>query len=211
MQLPKAVIFDWDNTLVDNWSSITASINLTRAAFGLDTWTELQVRERCNRALDQSFPEWFGDEWEQARDMYRGHFRGIHLQGLATMAGAGELLCALESRRIPLFVVSNKLGDLLRREAEYLGWTARFKAIIGSRDAARDKPERDPVDLALGKHGMISDASVWFVGDTHLDVECARNAGCTPILVHNMAEAERSDVSLAFSGCVELARVNFGE
>ena len=32
--MPRAVLFDWDNTLVDNWATITEALNAARAAGG---------------------------------------------------------------------------------------------------------------------------------------------------------------------------------
>lgn len=31
---PRAVIFDWDHTLVDNWDAIRAALNFTLTSFG---------------------------------------------------------------------------------------------------------------------------------------------------------------------------------
>lgn len=81
-------------------------------------------------------------------------------------------------------VVSNKRGDLLRAEADQLGWTGYFTEIIGAGDAKADKPAPDPVDLALDGSGISRSMAVWYVGDGAIDVECARNAGLTAILIH---------------------------
>src|SRR4029079_2421978 len=36
---PRAVLFDWDNTLVDNWATITEAFNATLTAMGHRPWT----------------------------------------------------------------------------------------------------------------------------------------------------------------------------
>ena len=204
-QAPRAVIFDWDNTLVDNWGAITESMNAARAAFGQGPWTVAEAKVLCNRALRDSFPEWFGATWERARDIFYDCFNQTHLNHLQALAGAQDLLVFLRERDIPLFVVTNKRGDLMRREAARLGWTEHFVAMVGSLDAPRDKPERDPVDLALGRGNLkADDPAVWFVGDTSVDVVCARNSGCTPVLVNNAAESARLGLELAFSDCQAL-------
>ncbi|MDD5585550.1 MAG: HAD family hydrolase [Alphaproteobacteria bacterium] len=202
LSIPRAVIFDWDNTLVDVWGVITESINEVRTAFKQDPWSVPEAKQHCTKALRYSFPEWYGDEWPKARMIFYDRYHQTHLDHLNVMPGAAELMAWLDERKVPAFVVSNKRGDDLRAEAEHLGWTGRFVAIVGSMDAPRDKPERDPVDLALGRAGLkADDPSIWFVGDTHADVECARNSGCTPVLVHNPGEALRMGVDLSFSDC----------
>ena len=82
-----------------------------------------------------------------------------------------------------LGVVSNKTGRFLRAEAESLGWTPLFHRLVGATDAPRDKPARDPVDLALAESGLVAGPDVWFVGDTDIDLLCAVTAGCTPVLI----------------------------
>jgi len=57
---PKAVIFDWDNTLVDSWGTIQAALNMTFDDFGLETWTLEQTKQRVARSMRDSFPILFG-------------------------------------------------------------------------------------------------------------------------------------------------------
>ena len=59
--------------------------------------------------------------------------------------------------------------------------------MVGALDADRDKPAADPVDLALATSGIARGPSVWFAGDADIDMECAYNAGCTPVLVRDPA------------------------
>ena len=48
LELPRAVLFDWDNTLVDTWATIAECYRATFAAFGLSPWTEEEVRRRAH-------------------------------------------------------------------------------------------------------------------------------------------------------------------
>ena len=59
--------------------------------------------------------------------------------------------------------------------------------MIGAFDAANDKPAADPVRLALQGSGIEPGADVWFVGDAGIDLECAVNARCVPVLVRETA------------------------
>lgn len=181
--MPRAVLFDWDNTLVDTWATIHDATNATLTAMGRPVWTFDETRQRVRRALRESFPELFGDQWEKARDIFYARFREIHLETLAKMPGSGELIRELSEKGIYLGVVSNKAGDHLRREAAYLGWDRYFGRLVGATDAARDKPAIDPVLLALRGSGVSPGSDVWFVGDTSIDMQCALDANCVAILV----------------------------
>lgn len=208
LSLPRAVIFDWDNTLVDSWPAIAEAINSTRAAFGLDVWTVAEVSARCTRSARESFPEWFGEDWKKAYDFYyRGFDEVRKRRDIQALPGAHDLLRWLKTRSIPAFVVSNKRGDYLRLEAERLQWQGFFISVVGAQDAARDKPAREHVDHALSAGGLAADASVWFIGDSETDVRCARNAGCTPVLIGRPEDAGRLGVELTFSDCQTLHKL----
>ncbi len=181
--LPKGVLFDWDNTLVDTWPVIHDAMNATLSAMGHPLWTVEETRQRVRRALREAFPDMFGDRWEEARDIFYARFREIHLERLEVCEGAEPLLKLLQEKRIYLGVVSNKSGDHLRREAEHLGWSGYFSRLVGAMDAPKDKPALDPVLMALDPGGLKPGPDIWFVGDTRIDMECAHAAGCLPVLV----------------------------
>ncbi len=195
-QLPRAALFDWDNTLIDSWATIHEAMNTTLSAMKHPTWTIDQTRERVRRSLREAFPEMFGERWEEARDIFYGRFREVHLDMLTPMEGAEDLLRLLARRGVYLAVVSNKLGEHLRNEAAHLGWDGMFARLVGATDAARDKPAPDPVALALSPGGIAPGTDVWFVGDTGIDLECARNAGCLGMLIRETAPAPGE-----FEGC----------
>lgn len=180
---PKAVLFDWDNTLVDTFPVIHAALADTFRAMGRAPWSEAETRARVRLSLRDGFPKLFGDDWERARDIYYGAFEARHLEALAPLAGAEALLGALSGSGVPMGVVSNKTGRYLRAEAAHLGWAAHFQALVGAGDAPRDKPARDPADMALGRMGVGAAPDVWFVGDSGVDMHIAHAAGLTPVLV----------------------------
>ncbi len=177
---PAALVFDWDNTLVDNWQGIHAALNATLEAMGQAAWTYAETRARVRGSARDAFPRLFGERWEAAADLFARTFAAGHLAGLATMPGADRLIGGID---VPIAVVSNKHGTFVRAEASHLGWTGRFAGLVGAGDAVRDKPDRAPVDAALAAAGVAAGPDVWFVGDTAIDMACAHAAGCTAVLV----------------------------
>lgn len=182
---PRAILFDWDNTLADNWTAILDAMNETLATFGLSRWTLAESRERIKASLRDSFPRLFGERWREAITVYRQAFEREHLPQLREMPGAAAMLQQLRAQGLYLAVVSNKSGRYLRREAVHLGWDEHFDRLVGAQDAVADKPAVAPVDLALAGSGIVRGPHVWFVGDADIDVTCARNAGCMPILLRD--------------------------
>ena len=193
---PRAVIFDWDNTLVDTWPTITRCYNSVFTAFGMAHWTEDETRARAHGSLRDAFPELFGTRWEEAREVFYGTFNACHLEALRPVDGAAELLRDLVARGVYLAVVSNKTGAALRAEVHHLGWEQIFAKVVGATDAARDKPAPDPVTIALSGAALRPEDAVWFVGDTVVDLQCAHATGCIPVLVR--AEEPAPDEFLAY-------------
>lgn len=182
MSLPRAIVFDWDNTLVDSWATIHEALVLTFTAMGHEPWTLAETKLRVRHSLRDAFPALFGDRWDEARKLYLDHFTAIHIERLSPIAGAAALLTEAQGAGFRLAVLSNKTGRILRREAEHLGWSKHFVRLVGAGDARADKPDPIAMEFALEGSGFAG-KDVWYIGDTALDMECAARAGCVGVLL----------------------------
>lgn len=182
MKRPPAILWDWDNTLVDGWAAIEAGLNATFRAFAMPEWDRSTVLARVRGSLRDTFPGMFGAEWERARDIFYAAVTANHLEVVNPMPGAAEALEAA-ARVAPLGVVSNKQGPLLRAEAAHLGWAGHFGALVGAGDAAADKPDPAPMTLALAAMRVKAAPAIWYVGDTAMDMQAARRAGFVAVLL----------------------------
>ena len=207
---PRAILFDWDNTLVDSWPVIHDALNTTFAAFGMAPWTIAETRARVRKSMRDSFPALFGDDWENAGEVFYRRYATIHVAKVAPAAGAADMLATLRGAGVYLGVVSNKKGDYLRLEAAHLGWERYFGALVGALDAERDKPAPEPVALALKGSGFGPGPAVWIAGDADIDLECAHNAGCTPVLLRQASpgpgEFDAHPPARHFAGCGALSK-----
>ncbi len=208
---PRALLFDWDNTLVDTWGAIHHALTVTFEAMDQEPWTLEQTRQKVRRSARETFPVLFGARAEEASGIFYRAFENDHLETLEPHQGAEALLRGLaESGSYYLAVVSNKRGDLLRREAARLGWDGYFARLVGANDAARDKPAVDAVQMALGDSGLTPGPEVWFVGDTDIDMVCATNAGCLPVLLRDeppgAGEFAGSEPGVHVADCVQLLK-----
>ena len=180
---PKAILFDWDNTLVDSWTIIFDALNFTLESFGKEPWSITQTKTRVRKSLRDSFPDIFGERWKKAAEIFYKRFDDIHISRLTPIKDAQKMLEEIHEQEIFLGVVSNKRGDYLRKEVHHLGWGKYFSSLVGATDAENDKPSPEPVALALSNCAQKSGRHIWFVGDANIDMECAYNADLTPILL----------------------------
>ena len=180
---PRGLLFDWDNTLVDTWGAIHHAWGITLKTMGEEPWSLEETRQRVRKSARDTFPEMFGACADEAMDIFYDAFRSDHLEKLREGDGAGEMLMRLSEAGYLLGVVSNKLGELLREECDHLGWTPLFHRVVGANDAPCDKPAVDVVEMALEGSGLAPGPDIWFVGDTDIDMLCAVNAGCIPVLL----------------------------
>ncbi len=206
---PRALLFDWDNTLIDSWGAIHHALEVTFNAMGREPWTLEETRQRVRRSTRETFPALFGDRAEAATEIFYQAFESDHLLSLEAREGAEALLRGLVATgRYYLAVVSNKRGDLLRREVARLGWDGYFERLVGATDALRDKPAVDAVVMALGDSGVAPGPEVWLVGDTDIDMTCAVNAGCLPVLLRAeppaAGEFEHGEPRIHVADCVQL-------
>lgn len=191
---PKAILFDWDNTLVNTWETVFNAINIARKAVDKLPFTIEEFWERPHRSLRDTAEEIFGEHFEKGERIYYETVGKTHLQGLSILEGADALLNNLKTLGIYVGVVSNKDGHHLRKEVNHLGWAPYFHQVIGARDTEEDKPSPLPVLAALKNSMIVPSHDVWFVGDSIVDVHCARASGCVPIVVGNGEASHQENI-----------------
>lgn len=185
---PQAILFDWDNTLVDTFDAIHAAMNATLEAFDLPIWTLAEAKVRMQHSGRDAMPQIFGNRWLDAGRHFYACYDRDHLKHLAPLPGALDLINDLAAHGIKAAVVSNKRGDVVRREVAHLGLDSCFAAIIGSGDCAYDKPAADPALAALAILEQKPGPDVWFVGDAPVDWACATVTGCRAVAIGDLSD-----------------------
>jgi len=184
----KAVIFDFDGTLVDSLEDIAAAMNDALEAHGFPALPPGEYRSRVGWGFfalaDLVLPEGARTE-ENSRKL--GSHAGRFLEELPAekslskpYPGIRELLAELKSRRIKTAVLSNKFDSLLSRAAGELFPPLAFDAVCGQRPGIAPKPDPAAVWEMLAEIGRSPHETI-FVGDSEIDMETARNSGCYPL------------------------------
>jgi phosphoglycolate phosphatase len=177
MQTLRAVIFDFDGTLIDSYPAITASVNHVRAAYNLLPLGEPEVRRCVGRGpvylLQHTVP---GGDLDKDMARYRAHHPSVLRSGTHLLPGVAETLPVLTTAGLRLAVCSNKPRDFTRELLGYLGLAPLMEAVIGPEDAANIKPAPDMLLAAL-KLLLVAPAEALYVGDMVVDIQTARAAG----------------------------------
>jgi phosphoglycolate phosphatase len=192
---PQGIFFDWDGTLVDSFAFLTKAHNAVKAGFGLPPFAGDEFLSYFGVPRDQLFLDVYGQYAEEAKHAFGNYYHDNHLKEMIVMEGAKEMLDIIAALQIPMGVVSNKRGDFLRAEVEYLGWNKYFgSAVVGAGDASADKPNPAPLMLGVSKYDNMDITDIWYVGDTQIDIECSRAAGCPCILVAPVGDTAQDGV-----------------
>jgi 2-phosphoglycolate phosphatase len=174
---PRAVLFDFDGTLIDSYPAITASVNHVRKLHGLPALEEKAVRPHVGRGPANLLTQTLGREATPADvGAYKAHHPSVLRSGTTLLPGAAEVLAALQKRHIPLGLCSNKPVAFSRELLTNLGLANRFTIVLGPEDVPHPKPAPDMLLAALKRLGVSAEAAL-YVGDMTVDVETARAAG----------------------------------
>ena len=139
LKLPKAILFDWDNTLVNNWNPIFLAYKETLKQLGLKQQSRKETLKNAKYSLRETFPKIFKKDWKKAKKIFYLTFTKIHLKKIKPMTDSEKILKKIKKHNIPSGIISNKDGALLRKEINKLGWKKYFKVIIGANEAIPKK------------------------------------------------------------------------
>lgn len=205
-KFPRAVLFDWDNTLVDTWLICFEALNQTLIAYGHKPYTAEEFNQRPHASFKDSFPSIFEGKAYEAEQIFYQYVRSTPPEAIRPLPGAEKLLRYLFKKNAYVGIVSNKVGEILRQEVSYLGWEKYFSKVVGSRDTEADKPSPAPVFEALKGSAIKASHDVWFVGDSSIDILCAHQSGCVPVSVGPYA-APLTDPIVHGKDCLKIAKI----
>jgi phosphoglycolate phosphatase len=202
---PSAIIFDFDDTLVDAKPIINGALEATFIEFNINK-AELKHID-FNLSLRDYFHHIFGVNVKAARESYYKHYTEFSKE-LKPLANAELVLQFLQNNGVFIAIVSNKGGERLRNEiTNKFTWHHYFTSIIGSGDAIEDKPSMHPAKLALHGSGIMDYSNVWLIGDSSVDLKTAQNLGCKAILFGNNTQADNIPFYLSVANHQELLKL----
>ena len=176
----KAAIFDMDGTLINTLEDLADSVNEMLEHYNRPRRTIDEVRifvgngarKLMERALETTDADFVND----ALKYYDGCYKRRLTNKTKPYAGIVEFLTALQDKKIPVAICTNKQHFAAVELAEKIFPTIKFAAVIG--DAQKPNPARA---LEILKKISVNPAEVAYFGDTSVDIQTAINAGFLPV------------------------------
>ena len=180
----KVVAFDWDNTLAFSRENLQKSVNEILEEYGLPSWDKVCIKRNPRLSFADNFPLIFGAFAEEAyRDYCNVYVQNIP-QYSKTQVKARETVMLLREKGIKTVIVTNKTRNLLEAELDFLYGKDLFDNIVCGHEAARDKPYPEQLEFAVRPFvEQITSQTVWMIGDSLLDSDCALSAGACAIRI----------------------------
>jgi HAD superfamily hydrolase (TIGR01549 family) len=180
--LPRAVLFDFDGTLVDSGPQIERALLATLRAHGYAATHEdgpfmgPPVLDVIERLTGRS-----GDDATPLLEDYLARYLGEYAPRTEPYQGAVALLDALARIDVPLAIVTNKFERSIHPVLDGMGWASRFGAVIGADTVPHPKPAPDAALEAARRLGVDITACA-FVGDSTHDMSCGASAGVASVI-----------------------------
>jgi len=169
----RAVIFDWDGTLLDSYHADARAYQAMFRALGIE-WGLAELERHYS-------PDWYRvyraagiprRRWAEADRLWRRAYRNLRPK---LLPGARGVLRRL-ARRYTLAVVTSGDRDRVTAQLRSFRLAPLFAACVCSEDSSRRKPHPAPLREALRQLRLRPPECV-YVGDAPEDIEMARRAG----------------------------------
>jgi pyrophosphatase PpaX len=174
----RAVLFDWDGTLVDSAERTFRCYARVFAVYGIPF-----DRAEFERTYS---PDWYrtytqvglpAEHWAEADARWIACYE---TEPSALVTGARAGLERLAASQLALGLVSSGDGGRVRAELDALGLAALFTTAVCGGETARRKPHPEPLLVALERIA-VRPAECAYVGDSPEDVAMAKAAGAFAI------------------------------
>ena len=193
------VIFDCDGTLLDTLGDIALAMNQALTSHGFPAVEPEKYRNMVGwgiyRLTNLALPEnartetnikTIGDcatrimEELACEQIVEGQSLTKPYPGIRELVMKLSGMKAAHSKKIATAVLSNKPDAALRQIINKHFAPSAFNAVYGMRPGINAKPDPSMVWEVLAELGRLPQDTI-FMGDSGIDIETARNAGCYPL------------------------------
>ncbi len=201
----RALVFDFDGTLVDASIPICRAFNAALERFGARPVQEERIRKLIGRPLKDMFPVMVPDaqpdDIEQLIEYYREVFRPLAARLSKPMPGLEPMLAHFHPD-MKLGIATSRMSDGAQLILGAMHLLDRFEVIVGLQDVQNAKPHPEPVLKVLETLDIAPGQAV-MVGDVPADMQAGKTAGTHTV---GMISALHPDTRLVEAGADAVIR-----
>ena len=178
------IIFDLDGTLVDTLEDIASSCNAVLARHGYPTHAvdayRFFVGNGMKKLLERALPETEESVFNTMLAEFLDHYNQHYLEDSKVYPGVIETLKTLNDRGIAIAICTNKKQEYTDKMVAHFFEGIHFAAVIGDRFDGLHKPHPAHA-LEIAAIMNEDPKSLYFVGDSNVDMMTAHSAAMIPI------------------------------
>ena len=186
MQTRRYLLFDIDGTLILTGSAGKRALHLAlRSALGIDVAPDVPFSGRTDQFILRALLTGCGQvaddhTFTRLREEYRRHLPTTLADDLGcVLPGVQQLLTALSSQpHCDLGILTGNLPESAQAKLAHFGLETFFRyGVYGDHSPDRCHLAEHAVMLLEAEYGSIDRHSIWIIGDTTWDVQCAKAIG----------------------------------
>ena len=182
--LPRAVVFDLDGTLVDSAPDLHAAVSRLLGEIGLAPISLAQVTSFIGEGIPPLVANCLSAAGRPAKgtalDIAVTRYKALYAEAPAALTrpypGVPACLRFLQKSDVKLGICTNKSEPLARDVLDGLSLTTLFPVIVGGDTLPVRKPDPEPLLHTVRALGVEADETV-YVGDSEIDAATAKAAG----------------------------------
>ena len=177
------ILFDLDGTLIESTDAIVSTFHHSFKMHNVPLVEDEKIKQLIGYPLEIMYAE-LGIAENNILDFvatYKEEYRKISTQKTELLPNALEAI-ELASTFAELGIVTTKTGKYSKVLMEHFNLMKYFKVLVGREDVDKPKPDAEPIIKALESFNLKG-KDVYMIGDTKLDLLCAKNAKVNSIAV----------------------------
>ena len=178
MEKYKLIVFDWDQTLWNSWDLHVTGVWHAADKLGLPRPPVEEIAPHYSMPIINHIGEMFPENTQDVYDLYQEFYRAQMFKLGHLYDGVFEALSWIKGRGFTLAVMSDKRGRYGAQEADDSKVTGLFDSVHFREEDGIYKPDARRLQVILDELGIPAEDTL-VVGDSHVDIECAHNAGAT--------------------------------
>ena len=173
----KGIVFDLDGTLLYTLEDLKNSLNFALNACNMPKRTLEEVRNFVGNGIKKLIERSLDDNQEKFDECYKiflSHYAKNSLITTKPYNGVISGLKKLKENNIKLAILSNKIDVEVKRLSKYF-FDDIFNISMGETSIFPKKPDPKAL-LEIIKEFNLSKDEIYFIGDSEVDIQTAKNA-----------------------------------